>query len=150
MVSYKNFSIFQNKTTKSTENQSNKKFFNNIKKCFFKKINKFIFLIATENLLKPFSFDFLKVEKKSISIKTQSLSQIGGTSNKVANLQGNLTCRLCLNEVEHEFFQEHSKICKKLMEKNYLMNVLKKNGINYFSNLNTIERKLSQSIVLER
>lgn len=101
-------------------------------------------------MLSPFSFDFLKIEKKSISIKTQSLPQIGANSNKVENLQGNLTCRLCLNEVELEFFQEHSKICKKLMEKNYLMNVLKKNGINYFSNLNTIERKLSQSLVMEK
>ena len=70
--------------------------------------------------------------------------------NKSTNIRGSLVCRLCLQEIEYDNFKEHSKICKKCMEKKYLMNILKKNGISYFSNLNSIERKINQNILIER
>jgi len=91
-----------------------------------------------------------RFEKKYVAMKTQSMMQILDNSNKSPQIKGDLVCRLCLQLIEYENFKQHSNICKKQMEKKYLLNIMKKNGCSYFLKLNAIERKLNQNVLIER
>lgn len=103
-----------------------------------------------ENLSSPFALDFPKTPYNQLKFRTQSMAFILEKKSKSPKFQEKVTCRICSNSIEYGEFKEHSQACKKLVEKHYLINVLKQNAITYFSNLKAIERKLSQHLFLER